>query len=353
MKKWIALLLAVVMVLGLVACGSNASTADTAADASTSTDAAADTAADNTATDDTAADDTAASADGEVKVAFITQSLTNASQAYAWTQFQKYADEYGFTVTVFDENYDAQNGVAAIGTCIAQGYTAVCINPTDPSALIPSLLEAKEAGVIVGMYSSELPEGFATTEYRDFMCGTDDVMCGEVAGQTLIEAFPDGCNVVEVGGQSGHSAQIKRHDGFASAIEGSNINLLDSVDCENWASEDALAITEDFIVKYGDEIDAVFCHWDVGATGVIEALKNAGMNDVYVIGVDGCSVGYDQVIEGTQALCVGQSFSQMTQDAFGCITKILNGETLENDVIWTNLDIVTAETVNDFAYPEW
>lgn len=287
----------------------------------------------------------------EVKVAFITQALSNASQAYAWTQFQKYADDYGFTVTVFDEKYDAQNGVAAIGTCIAQGYTAICINPTDPSAIIPSLMEAQQAGVIVGLYSSELPDGY--TDYRDFMCGTDDVQCGQVAAQTLMEAFPEGCNVVEVGGQSGHSAQIKRHDGFVATIEGSNINMLDSRDCEAWASEDAMAIMEDFIVSYGDQIDAVYCHWDVGATGVIEALKNAGMEGVYVIGVDGCSVGYDQVKEGTQALCIGQSFSQMTQDAFDCITKLMNGEELENDVVWTALDVVTAETVDDYPYPEW
>lgn len=287
----------------------------------------------------------------EVKVAFITQALSNASQAYAWTQFQKYAGDYGFTVTVFDEKYDAQNGVAAIGTCIAQGYTAICINPTDPSAIIPSLMEAQQAGVIVGLYSSELPDGY--TDYRDFMCGTDDVQCGQVAAQTLMEAFPEGCNVVEVGGQSGHSAQIKRHDGFMATIEGSNINMLDSRDCEAWASEDAMAIMEDFIVSYGDQIDAVYCHWDVGATGVIEALKNAGMEGVYVIGVDGCSVGYDQVKEGTQALCIGQSFSQMTQDAFDCITKLMNGEELENDVVWTALDVVTAQTVDDYPYPEW
>ena len=287
----------------------------------------------------------------EIKVAFITQALSNASQAYAWTQFQKYADDYGFTVTVFDEKYDAQNGVAAIGTCIAQGYTAICINPTDPSAIIPSLMEAQQAGVIVGLYSSELPDGY--TDYRDFMCGTDDVQCGQMAAQTLMEAFPEGCNVVEVGGQSGHSAQIKRHDGFVATIEGSNINMLDSRDCEAWASEDAMAIMEDFIVSYGDQIDAVYCHWDVGATGVIEALKNAGMEGVYVIGVDGCSVGYDQVKEGTQALCIGQSFSQMTQDAFDCITKLMNGEELENDVVWTALDVVTAETVDDYPYPEW
>jgi len=286
----------------------------------------------------------------EIKVAFITQSLENASQAYAWTQFQKYAPEYGFTVQVFQEDYDPQKGVAAIGTCIADGYKAICINPTDPSAIIPALMDAQAAGVIVGMYSSELPADFK--EYRDFMCGTDDYMAGQVAAQTLMTAFPDGCNVVEIGGQSGHDAQIKRHDGFVDTIEGTNINLLDSQDCAAWASDDAQAIAEDFIVKYGDEIDAIYCHWDIGATGIIQALKTAGIQGVYVIGVDGCKVGYDQVREGTQALSIGQSFSQMTQDAFGCITQILNGEEAP-DVVWTALDVVTAETIDNFPYPEW
>ena len=69
---------------------------------------------------------TAATAEGEeIKVAFITQSLTNASQAYAWTQFEKYAPEYGFTVQVFDEEYNAENGDRAIRQCIADGYDAI------------------------------------------------------------------------------------------------------------------------------------------------------------------------------------------------------------------------------------
>lgn len=293
----------------------------------------------------------AALAEGEVKVGFVTQALANASQAYAWTQFQKYAPDYGFTVQVFDEDYNAENGDRAIHQCIADGYTAICVNPTDPSAIVPALMDAQEAGVIVILYSSDLEE--ADREFRDAMCGTDDTMAGEMAAQTLLDAFPDGVNVVEVGGQSGHSAQIKRHDGFFNTIEGTNVNVLDSKDCEQWSSADALAIMEDFIVKYGSDIQAVFCHWDVGCTGVIEALKNAGMEDVYVIGVDGCSVGYDQVREGTQALCIGQSFSQMTQDAFDCITKLMNGEELESDVVWTALDVVTAETIDNFPYPEW
>ena len=105
MKKLIALLLALVMVLALVACGAKTDAPAEKEDAP---------AADAPAADAPAAD--APKADGPIKVGFITQSLTNASQAYAWTQFQKYAPEYGFEVTLFDEEYDAQNGVAAIST---------------------------------------------------------------------------------------------------------------------------------------------------------------------------------------------------------------------------------------------
>ena len=341
MKKLIALLLVLVMALTMVACAAKDSTpkADTPAN---------ETKTDVPATNETKTDETKTDAPADkIKVGFVTQSLTNASQAYAWTQFQKYAPEYGFEVTLFDEDYDSQNGVAAISTCIAEGYTAICLNPTDPAALVPALKEAKEAGIIIGLYSSDLPD--ESKQYRNFMCGTNDFLFGEIAAQTMMAAFPNGVKMVEVGG---HDAQIKRHDGFMSAIDDS-VTVLDSKDVAQWATEDAMAIMEDFISLYGDEIQAVFCHWDTGATGVIQALKNAGIEGVYVIGIDGCSVGYDQVREGTQALCIGQSFSQMTQDAFTCITKLMNGETLESDVVWTEPDIVNAETIDNFPYPEW
>lgn len=136
MKKLIALLLVFVMVLTMVACAAKTNAPKT----------------DAPATDDSKTEAPA----GKIKVGFVTQSLTNASQAYAWTQFQKYAPEYGFEVTLFDEDYDSQNGVAAISTCIAEGYTAICLNPTDPAALVPALKEAKEAGIIIGLYSSDL-----------------------------------------------------------------------------------------------------------------------------------------------------------------------------------------------------
>ena len=65
-KKIIALLLAVVMVLGLVACSSSADKTPDTTPAETTDNTPADTTDTETKTDDTAADDTASTASGSV-----------------------------------------------------------------------------------------------------------------------------------------------------------------------------------------------------------------------------------------------------------------------------------------------
>ena len=339
-KKILVLLLALMMVVGVFAC------APVTAPATEATQApAADTAA--TEATEAPAADTAAKT---YKAAFITQALSNESQAYSWKQLQQYAPEYGFTVDVFEGQNDVQNEAKAVSTCIAQGYDAIFINPSDINAIVPSLMEAKEAGIVVGMFSSDLPE--ASQQYRDFFCGVDDTMAGQTAGQAFVDHFPDGATIVEVGGQAGHDAQIKRADGFRQAINGSKITLLDSQNCSGWVTADAMAIMEDFIVKYGDQIQGVFCHWDNGATGVIEALKNAGMTDVYVVAVDGCRAGYDQVKAGTQAVSIGQSFTNMAIKSLECAKAKLEGQAFEA-VNFIPLDVVTKDNVDILPYPEW
>jgi ribose transport system substrate-binding protein len=172
-------------------------------------------------------------------------------------------------VTSFEGQNDVQKEAAAVLQCIADGYEVIFINPSDIQGIVPSLMEAKEAGLIIGMFSSQPPED---ATWYDFFCGCDDTLAGQRGAQAFLAAFPDGAKVVEVGGQAGHDAQIKRRDGFREGIEGSGIVVLDSQNCNGWVTADAMAIAEDFITKYGDEIDGVFCHWDNGATGVIEEL---------------------------------------------------------------------------------
>jgi len=281
---------------------------------------------------------------------FITQAMSNPSQAFSWKEFQRLMGDFNIEMTQRSGENEVAVEIAGIEEAIDEGYDVIFINPSNIDAVIPALTRASEAGIIIGMFSSELPEEHQNI--RDFFCGSDDFEGGKLAGQFVSERFPNGANFVEVGGQAGHDAQIKRHDGFRAGIA-ANIIELGSQNCPGgWNAHEARAIMEDFLVQFGDDIDIVWCHWDNGASAVIEAAQAAGRNDIFIIGVDGNSTGYQQVKDGTQALSVGQSFTNMARQSLQNARTMLDGGTVPAVNI-IPMDMVTIENVNDLPWPEW
>ena len=208
------------------------------------------------------------------------------------------------------------------------------VNPNDINAIVPSLMKAKKAGMVVGMFSSDLAP--ADQMYRDFFAGVNDTMAGEQAAQAFIKAFPNGAKIVEIGGQAGHDAQIKRHDGFNEAIKGTKIEVIDYKACAQWATDQAMAIMEDMIVKHGKDIQGVFVHWDNGATGVIQAAKAATSEGLFIVGVDGNRAGYVQVKDGDQSVSIAQDFMLMTKTDLGLARDVLAGKKVQH-VNWVPL----------------
>ena len=293
-----------------------------------------------------------AQAEGKKPVlAFLPGTLSNESQAYAAKMFERHGGEYGFDILVLDSpNADAQIQAQNVNNCIAQGVDVVAVNPNDINAIVPSLMEAKEAGVTVCLFSSDLPPQFA--EVRDIFCGVDDTMAGEVAAKAFIKKFPKGARIVEIGGQAGHDAQIKRYQGFHKIIDNSNIEVLASQNCDSWSTNDAMTRMEDFITKFGDQIDGVFCHWDNGAAGVIQALENAGMHNVYLVAVDGCRAGFKQILDGKQDITIAQSFENIAKKTLECAQNKLNGKTYAA-VNFVPLETVGKDNINNYEMPEW
>ena len=286
----------------------------------------------------------------QYKAAFITQAMSNASQAFSWKEFQRLAPEFGFQMRVFAGENEPAVEVAGIEQAIAEKYDAIFINPSNIESIVPAITKAKQAGVIVGMFSSLLPDEYQNL--MDFFCGSDDFMGAKQAGEFVSKQFPNGANFVEVGGQAGHDAQIKRYNGFRAGIA-PNIHILGSQNCPTgWNPQEAQAIMEDFITRFGSQIDGVFCHWDNGATGVIQALQSAGMKNVFVIGVDGNKTGYAQVRAGTEALSVGQSFTNMARQSLQNARDMLQGKTVPK-INWIPVDMVTKDTIDSFPAPEW
>ncbi len=287
-----------------------------------------------------------------VKVAFIVSNQANESQAFSAKEFLKYGADYGFEVSTFDAKGDTQAESQIVTNAIAQKFKAIFLNPNDIRAIVPALKKAKEAGLVVGMFSSELVGD--DQQYRDFAATSDDVLGGELAAQEFIKAFPDGATIVEIGGQAGHNAQLSRHDGFngAKGIQGSKITVLDFKACQQWATDQAQTIMEDFIVKYGNKIQGVFVHWDNGATGVIQAAKAAGLSNLFIVGVDGNKAGYVQVKSGEQSVSIAQDFTAMVKLELSLAKDVLDGKTVQAFNVIPQL-IYDKASVENYPLPQW
>ena len=285
------------------------------------------------------------------KIAFICSNMANESQAFSSKQFQKFAKDFDFDVVVLDAKGDTQIESQLVTNAIAQKFKAIFLNPNDINAIVPSVMKAKQAGVVVGMFSSDLAP--QNQKYRDFFVGVNDTMAGEAAGEAFLKNFPNGATIVEVGGQAGHDAQIKRHDGFNKKIKGSKISVIDYKTPSQWSTAEAMSIMEDLVVKHGKKIQGVFCHWDNGVTGVAQALKAANMMDgMFIVGVDGNRAGFDQVRKGTQSVTIMQNFEVMTKKSLANARAVIDGKKVD-PINFVALDIVDQKNIDQFTPPEW
>jgi len=285
-------------------------------------------------------------------LAFIPGQLANPSQAYAWKMYQKNAEAMGFEVIVLDGKGDVQEETKAINNAIAQKVDVIISNPNDGKAVAPALKAARDAGIVVGIAMVKAAEG--TEGSYDFWVSVDDNLGGQTAAEAIMAQFPDGATGIEIGGQAGHVAAINRHEGFAKGIDGKNITVLDYQNPQQWDTAQAQAIAEDMITKYGDKIQFVFCHWDNGATGVINALKaKGGMENVLIIGVDGNKTGFDQVTSWPNYISIAQNVETIDKKAMEQAMLFLKKDPAAKAENIIPFDIITKDTIKNFIAPEW
>lgn len=286
-------------------------------------------------------------------LAFIAQ-MQNPSQAFSWKMYQKNAEKYGFKVINLDNGGDVQKQTAAIQDAVAQGVAAIAINPVDEAGYVPATKEAMAKGIVVCL--SMVPAAENALDGSTCSVSVDDILGGQTAADAIMKAFPNGATGVEIGGQAGHVAANNRHTGFTKGIEGKNITVLDYKNPSAWDTAQAQAIAEDMITKYGDKIQFIFCHWDNGATGIINALKavNADWaNKVMIVAVDGNKTGFAQVQSWPNYISIAQNAETIT-------SKVMEESMLwikkDASAVKTNIipfDVITKDTIGNFTAPEW
>ena len=309
MKKIIAMLLAVMMVLAMVACAAKQ------AETTTEAPAAAETTTETTETaepvEETA---TEAASEGktELNIGVLVWKYSDTYGSSVRVAMDKYAKEIGaekgltINLEMQDDNdhQATQNNQADV--MFAAGKEHIIINLCDTSAGQYLVDLAKQYNVPISFYNKEPVDSAIVTGSNSIFVGTKPEEAGIMQGEILADLYAanpekvdkngDGkVATLEFEGEINNPEAIARTEySLSTAIEkGVPCEMMTENQVANWDTAKAQEMMTAQIASLGVEnIEVVFCNNDDMAIGVIAALNEVGYNlgdggdEVIVIGVD-------------------------------------------------------------------
>ncbi|GAA1849292.1 ABC transporter substrate-binding protein [Myceligenerans crystallogenes] len=207
-------------------------------------------------------------------------------------------EENGFELSFSDAQQKQENQISALRNYIAQGVDVLAFSPVVETGWDAVLEEAKAANIPV-VLTDRAVETEVEDAYVSFI-GSDFVKEGEMAGEWAAEEYDgEGYKVVELQGTTGSAPAIDRKEGFASAIEGTDLEIIDS-QTGDFTRDGGKKVMEGFLTAH-DDIDVVFAHNDDMGLGAIEAIEAAGKTpgeDIKIITIDAVKDGMQALADG-------------------------------------------------------
>ncbi len=186
---------------------------------------------------------------------------------------------------------DGASQASALEDLTTQGINALVVLPHNSDELTGPLKAVKEKGVFITVVDRALSD----PTINDIYVAGNNPELGRVAGDYMKNTLGT-ADIVIIRGMP-IVIDEERQKGFADAIAGSGIKVLDS-QFGNWSRDDAFKVMQDYLTKY-PKIDAVWCQDDDMAVGVLEAIKQANRTDVkLVVGGAGMKEMIKKVADG-------------------------------------------------------
>ena len=332
MKKLIALLLALVMVMGLAACGGS-EPAETEAPA---TEAPA-TEAPATEAPATEAPTEAAKPENEKLVIGFAQIGQESGWRDAETndiQWTAARNTDTIELIFVDSQQKQENQINAIRSFIDQGVDVIAFPPVVETGWEAVLTECQEAGIPVILVDRGIDPNADKSLYTTLI-SSDHVWAGTEAGKAMETLLGGEGVVVELEGTVGASAATDRKKGFDEYIQ-TNCPGIEIVASQTGDFTRALGkeVMESFLKSY-EKIDGVFAHNDDMALGAIEAIKEAGLVpgvDIKIVGVDGVKGAFEAMYAG-EMNCSVECTPILAQQIFDVAWALKNGETVDSYIM--------------------
>lgn len=311
MKKIVVLMLTVVMVMSMAACGSK--------------------------------EEEKATINGK-DISIMTPYLGSVTTNQMVEELQKGLEEEGAKVNVINTNNDFSALASRIEDVVASGTDAIVLVSADPTQLENQLKEAFDAGIPVYGCDSGFIDGMQVN------ATSDNYQMGELIIRYLFDDLMGKKGTVIALTHRAHPGVAKRCNAFDDLLEEyPDITLITEqhVPAEQ-PINDAQDIVENLLLANAEKgsITAIWSAWDEPAIGATQALVEAGREEVLVTGVDGNEQAVTLIKDGTNLKAtVAQNFEGMTEIVIDEMVKYFKGETVETGEMYAPATLITKENV--------
>lgn len=233
MKKFLALVLALIMALSLVACGSQPA-------------------------DDQAGADDGAEAKTELKLASHNAIIEGNPYRIRYEadiqEAAAAAADHGLNVSYasFVSNWDAATESQQIENSINEGYDIILVNPVSATGLDPIIEKAQEAGIVYINADCE----YLSTDVNVLNVCTDQYYLGYKTATYAGEVLGEGAKVIMIAALDGNSANTDRQAGFEKGIEETGLVVVGGQYNHDWDAVKAQQIMTE-ILNSGLEFDGI------------------------------------------------------------------------------------------------
>jgi ribose transport system substrate-binding protein len=324
-KKLLILLLAVVTVFGLAACGGGSSGSDSGSGSS------------------------GGESDDTLKIGISLPSATHGWMGALIDSAEKQAKalqesdgiEYVMT-NAADPNKQAND----VDDLIAQEVDVIVMLPIESAALTPVGQKIKDAGIPLVIVDRELENDAATVVVKG-----DNEGIGVNAGKFFTEQLGGKGKIVEISGPPS-SVTEQRGSGFKEAVEASDGMEIIASQSGDFSTEKSLEVMQN-ILQANPEIDAVFTQDDGMALGVLQAIEEAGRTDIqFVTGAGGAKQVFEDIKNDGLMKATFLYSPTMVEDAVKIAADIAKGEEPAEKMVVKEAIQVTKENVDEFYDPE-
>jgi methyl-galactoside transport system substrate-binding protein len=356
MKKTLALLLSVLMLVALLAaCGSNDAPADTSGGDTQQTDDA------NTPEDTTgdAEEPEAPAAGGTIGVCIY--QFTDAFMTTYRNALEEILKGKGYQVTTVDGANDQAKQNEQINNFITQGVDALIINPVMTSAADQIIATVQAAGIPTVLINREPTADQMAVYDKLVYVGCDARQSGTMQGELILDTPNKGdingdgkiSYIMVQGDPENVDAQYRTEFSVKALVDaGMEVEEL-NLTRGDWMRERGQEIVANDLAQFGEQIEVVFCNNDDMAIGALQSIVAANRKvneDIYLVGVDALDAALNEVQAGNMTGTVLNDAVGQATAAVEQMELLLGGKTYAagEQSVYVDYVKVTPDNVGDF-----